>query len=202
MDRMAAIALNPVNVMEQESAEIARALRRRDPELIDVLIERYQYRLFRYLVTLTGNRDTASDVFQETWIRVLERGHKYNGKAGFDAWLFTVARNLFIDKVMRKKRGSLSLDELEEGPTLSSPGGRPPEASPLDQLVRDETNERVSGALGLLPMACREALLLRFREELPLEEIARIVSAPLSTVKSRIYRGLEALRALLEGSKR
>jgi len=71
---MNAIAYYFVNAMESETSAIARGLRRRDPDLLDRLIEQYQHRLLRYLVYLSGNRDLAEDLFQETWIRVLERG--------------------------------------------------------------------------------------------------------------------------------
>src|SRR6266404_9441616 len=75
---MNAIAYWFVNAMESEASAIARGLRRRDPDLFDRLIEQYQHRLFRYLVYLSGNRELAEDLFQETWIRVLERGHQYD----------------------------------------------------------------------------------------------------------------------------
>ena len=76
---------------------IAHGLKRQDPELLDQLIEQYQHRLLRYLLFLTGKRETSEDLFQETWMRVLLRGGQYNGKARFDTWLFTIARNLVID---------------------------------------------------------------------------------------------------------
>src|SRR5208282_171691 len=78
-----------VSSMEDETREIARRLRRRDPDLLDELISRYQYRLPRYLWALTGNRETAEDLFQETWIRVLEKGHLYDPRWRFEAWLFS-----------------------------------------------------------------------------------------------------------------
>jgi len=68
--------------MLPDSRAVARGLRRRDPDLLDRLIEQYQYRLFRYLFYLTGSQETAEDLFQETWIRVLERGHQYDGNRG------------------------------------------------------------------------------------------------------------------------
>src|SRR5208282_5863112 len=85
-----------MNSMEAETQEIAHGLRRRDPDLLDELIGRYQYRLPRYLWTLTGNREAAEDLFQETWIRVLEKGHLYDPRWRFEAWLFSIARNLAI----------------------------------------------------------------------------------------------------------
>ena len=75
MNSMNATAFYFESSMAQESTEIARGLRRRDPALLNRLIEQYQHRLLRYLVYLTGRRELAEDLFQETWIRVLERGH-------------------------------------------------------------------------------------------------------------------------------
>src|SRR6267378_3352290 len=65
-------------LMSDDAKSIARGLQKRDPDLLDRLIEQYQYRLFRYLVYISGNRERAEDFFQETWIRVLERGHQYD----------------------------------------------------------------------------------------------------------------------------
>src|SRR5258707_14087392 len=91
-----------VNVMESEASAIARGLRRRDPDLLDRLIEQYQHRLLRYLMYLARNRALAEDLFQEAWIRVLERGYQYDGKHEFSTWLSTVARNLTIDSLSRQ----------------------------------------------------------------------------------------------------
>src|SRR5580700_5201235 len=109
---MNAAALYFVNGMESETSAIARGLRRRDPDLLDRLIEQYQHRLLRYLTYLSGNRELAEDLFQETWIRVLERGHQYDGRHEFITGLYARARNLPLD-YLRKKR-PLSLDGLME----------------------------------------------------------------------------------------
>src|SRR5579864_7925818 len=95
---MNATACYFVNRMESETSAIARGLRRRDPDLLDRLIEQYQHRLLRYLVSLTADRAIAEDLFQETWMRVLERGHQYDGRHEFSTWLYTIARNLAIDQ--------------------------------------------------------------------------------------------------------
>jgi len=97
--RSAAVAISAEQAEQgqRENAAIARGLRSQDPELLDRLIELYQHRLLRYLLFLTGKREVAEDLFQETWMRVLLRGSQYNGKARFDTWLFTIARNLVID---------------------------------------------------------------------------------------------------------
>jgi len=177
----------------RENVEIARGLRRRDPELLDRLIERYQHRLLRYLVFLTGNRELAEDIFQETWIRVMERGTQYNGKAKFDTWLFAIARHLVIDWSRRKT--AVSLEALQEQYGSEHAFDVPANSkSPFDAVTERENRENVEAALARLDTLHREVLVLRFHEELSLEEIAAITNSPLSTVKSRLYRGLAALK--------
>jgi RNA polymerase sigma-70 factor (ECF subfamily) len=187
--------------MEPETKSLARSLRARDPELLDGLIAQYEFRLYRYLLYLTGSPETARDLFQETWLRVLARGHQYDGKSRFEAWLFAIARHLAIDNARRRR--TESLDDLLE-PDDSGPGWQPqaPEtSSPATMLLSRENADRVDSALGRLPAVYREVLLLRFQEELSLEEIAQVVKIPLSTVKSRLYRGLSAARELLEENR-
>jgi len=184
--------------MKEETREIARGLRRRDPDLLDELIARYQHRLPRYLWTLTGNRGTAEDLFQETWIRVLEKCHQYNPRWRFETWLFSIARNLAIDLLRRRQPESLDalLHPGGEGTAREWPDRE--SATPYETVATGEQSERIKGILQRLPPDAREVLLLRFQEDLDLSEIAEVVKAPLSTVKSRLYRGLEALRNLLE----
>lgn len=186
------------NAMAQESTEIARGLRRRDPDLLDRLIEQYQHRLLRYLVYLTGHRELAEDLFQETWIRVLERGHQFSDKYTFSTWLFAVARNLAIDHMRRKQPASLDglLDDEEKTFDVPATG----QASAFDRTLQREQNEQISAGMGHLPAEYREALVLRFQEGMTLEEIADVASVPLGTVKSRIYRGLSALEPRLKGA--
>jgi len=183
--------------VERENAEIARGLKLQDPELLDRLIELHQHRLMRYLMFLTGKREVAEDLFQEVWIRVLRRGSQYNGKARFDTWIFTIARNLVID--LSRKRTMASLDEMCEGSENERPfevWGEEP--SPLEQFEFHENASEVAAVLETLDTSYREVLRLRFHEELSLEEIANVTRAPLSTVKSRLYRGLAALKPRLQ----
>jgi RNA polymerase sigma-70 factor (ECF subfamily) len=185
-------------LMSDDAKSIARGLQKRDPDLLDRLIEQYQYRLFRYLVYITGNKERAEDFFQETWIRVLERGHQYDGKSKFEAWLFAIARHLVIDWQRSKKAQSLdSLTDPEQENPLQFANEKEP--SPLNQVLTHETQENVQASLSQIPAIYREVLVLRFQEELQIEEMAGVLSVPLSTVKSRLYRGLEALRGVLEG---
>jgi len=182
--------------MQLDSARVAQGLHAGDPEILDRLIETHQHRLLRYLLSLTGSRPLAEDMFQETWIRVLERGRQYRSQWKFEVWLFTIARHLVIDEARRKK--GLSLDQLmepEEGPGFQPSAHGP---SPFEEVISGQEVARLNRLLLQIPAVYREVLTLRFHEDLALEDIAAIVSVPLSTVKSRLYRGLEALRKFLE----
>ncbi len=153
-------------LMSDDAKSIARGLQRRDPDLLDRLIEQYQYRLFRYLVYVAGNQERAEDFFQETWIRVLERGHQYDGKSKFEAWLFAIARHLVIDWQRSKKVQSLDtltdpdqehplqlVNESEPSPlrTRSTPRSTPGRC----RMISDNAHQR---ALQLIAQARVEGL--------------------------------------------
>ena len=183
-------------LMTEDAKTISQGLIRRDPDLLDHLIELYQQRLYRYLLFLTGNPTLSEDLFQETWVRVLERGHQYNAKSKFESWLFAIARNLVIDVSRRKKM--TSLEDLGD-PETNQPYDPPDDysASALQLLVTRENEQAVQLSLLKIAPYYREVLLLRFHEDLNLEEIAQILSTPVSTVKSRLYRGLTALKSAI-----
>jgi RNA polymerase sigma-70 factor (ECF subfamily) len=189
--------------VRQETLAVSAGLKRQDAGLLDELIVRYQHRLMRYLLYLTSNREMAEDLFQEVWMRVLVRGAQFNGKARFDTWLFTIARNMVIDQ--KRKKTMSSLDELFEG---NGDDDRPmsfeladDEPTPFDSLVNLEDRERIAGALLEMDTLYREVLVLRFHEDLSLEEISKVTRSPLSTVKSRLYRGMALLKPKLERTR-
>jgi RNA polymerase sigma-70 factor (ECF subfamily) len=177
----------------EETEQIARCLRRggangADLAMLNRLVERYQARLVRYLVHLLGRREHVEDLVQETWLRVLERGRQYDSRLRFEPWLFAITRNLALDLLRRKPVPGCG---ASEGPAS-------PDPSPFEATAKTEEAARLARSLAALEPLSREALLLRFQEEMSLLEIARVVQAPVSTVSSRIYRGLAALRTQLE----
>ena len=190
-----------------ETQQIARGLRQRDLALLHALVEQYQYRLVRYLIYLLGRRDPVDDLVQETWLRVLERGRSYDGQSPFAPWLFTIARNLAIDSLRKRRIFSLDTSDSPDD-DAGAPGVNYAESlalasnapSPFEQAARTEDARWLAESLETLPAAVREALVLRFQEDLSLEEIAAIAGASVSTVSSRIYRGLATLRAHMQGA--
>lgn len=177
--------------------EIARGLRERDVALLQMLVEEYQDRLVRYLTYVLGRRDGVDDLVQETWLRVMERGRSFDAgrDAGsrFEPWLFTVARNGAVDFLRRRREVSLDAEEGEVGVVAVSH-----EASPFVMAAQTEDAERLAGALQELRPMYREALVLRFVEEMSLQEIGVVTGAPVATVAARVYRGLAALRLQME----
>jgi RNA polymerase sigma-70 factor, ECF subfamily len=184
--------------VNSETQRIALSLRQRDVAFLQELVGRYQYRLVRYLIYLLGRRDEVDDLVQETWLRVLERGSSYDWHSRFEPWLFTIARNLAIDHLRKGQIFSLDANvEGEQDTALPTPASNAP--SPFTLAARTEDAERLAGSLQSLQPIYREALVLRFQEDLSLQEISGVVGAPVATVASRIYRGLRALRSRLEG---
>ena len=181
--------------MESDTQQIALGLRQGDVTVLKALVEQYQYRLVRYLIYLLGRRDGVDDLVQETWLRVLERGSSYDGQSRFEPWLFRVARNIALDAM--RKRPMFSLDSNDDGGVRPSPTSDEP--SPFTLAARTEDADRLARSLQTLEPVYREALVLRFQEDLSLQEISVVVGAPVSTVASRIYRGLAMLRPQFGG---
>jgi len=171
-------------------------LRSGDMEVVGRLVERYQHRLYRYLLRLVSRPSAAEDLFQQTWVRVMERIHYYDPKRSFEGWLFAVAHNLAIDHLRRRQPQSLD-EPLRSGETQSdltksgSPGA-------LELLLSRERAGIVLEAVSELPLAFREVITLRFEEEMKLEEIAEVLDMPMGTVKTRLHRAMKALRLILE----
>ncbi len=173
-------------------------LKKRDPDAVSALVGRYQHRLYRFLVRMVQEPATAEDLFQQTWIRLLEKIGSYDSRRNFEAWLFAIARNLAIDHLRRRR--DFSLDETDDSGHAPvervGSGGR----DVLSQLLEFERGEMLASAIAQLPAIHREVLTLRFEEEMKLEQIAEVAGIPLSTVKSRLHRALESLRTKIEGN--
>jgi RNA polymerase sigma-70 factor, ECF subfamily len=174
-------------------------LRRGDPDALATLMARYQNRVYRYLLRLVRQPADAEDLFQQTWLRVAEKIRSFDTSRNFDAWLFTVARNLAFDHLRRVRPSSLDEPLSDDSPNdtmISRLASADP--GPFEQLLVGERARHLAHALENLPLSYREVLSLRFEEEMKLEEIATVLAAPLSTVKSRLRRSLEQLRQTLE----
>ncbi len=175
--------------MDPDRDDVAR-LRRGDASGLAGLMGRHQDRLFRYLLRFLGDASVAEDAFQQTWLRVAERIGQYDGRRPFGPWLFGVARHLALDQLRRRQPGSLE----EAGDPPARPG---PEGDSLERVLALQRRERLAECLRTLAPLDREAITLRFEEELRLPELAATLDVPVPTAKARLYRALGRLRERL-----
>ena len=188
-----AAAMNPESALAVDEGE---RLKRGDPDALAAAISHSQHRLYRYLLRFVGDSTAAEDLFQQTWLRVMESLRRYDARRSFEAWLFSVAHNLAVDHLRRLRPGSLD-DVLPSG-RLRGDEVAEPHPDALEQILEWERAGAIAAAMSELPAIHREVLTLRFEEDLKLEQMAEIVQVPLSTVKSRLQRALEGLRARLD----
>jgi RNA polymerase sigma-70 factor, ECF subfamily len=189
-----AATMNPEAFSGAQDA-IAR-MRRGDPDALTAMISRYQHRLYRYLLRLAREPAAADDLFQQTWLRVMEKIGRYDASRNFESWLFSVAHNLAID-AWRGQRGE-SLDDAGDAGEPASARLRSGDPDALERLLDFERGAVLAACMQGLPAIHREVLTLRFEEDMKLEEIAEVAGVPLSTVKSRLRRALEGLRAAMD----
>jgi len=157
--------------------------------------------LYSYALARARREDEAEDLLQESLARAFERFRLFDQSLSFKAWMFTVIRNTHIDRLRKQ-----AVRGLHQGmsPTDSSEAAivaeSPLYAIPLDPeavLTRRESLERVREAIRHLPGDLREVVELRDIEGLSYQEIATVVSRPVGTVMSRLYRGRNLLRTWL-----
>jgi RNA polymerase sigma-70 factor (ECF subfamily) len=170
-------------------------LRRGDWEALAEILPRYERRLYRFLFRMVGDPATAEDLFQQTWIRVMQKISSYRPEHSFDSWVYSIAHNLAIDHLRRKRELSLDFENEQGDAPRDRLSSRDPD--PLERLLEAERGSLLLAAMETLPAIHRAVLTLRFDEEMKLEEIAAVANIPLSTVKSRLSRALEGLRRKL-----
>lgn len=181
--------------------ELMARIGRGETEALEVLIERHGRKLYGFLLRLCGAKDRAEDVYQEVWLRIMRTAANYNSRDRFEAWMFTVARNLVIDearKTGRRKEDRLEGADDDEG--LSTLDREPdPGPTPEDEARGNELGAALEEALAALNPEQREVFLLRERAGLSFDEIAKATKAPLNTVKTRMHYALGHLRKALAG---
>ncbi len=151
----------------------------------------FKDKIYRYALRLVGDEMDAEDILQELYIRIWKRKDVYESLENKEAWCMTVTRNLAIDSIRNSKKRQYT--ELSGATGISDK-----ERNPFEQLAHDDTQAMLGEWLSKLPENQREALHLREIEGMTYKEIAEITKMSLEQVKSNIFRGRLALKALLE----
>jgi RNA polymerase sigma-70 factor (ECF subfamily) len=174
--------------------ELMTACRRGDASAFTALYERHRDRAMRHATGMLGDADAAGDVVQEAFLYVFRKAPSWEPRAKFTTLLYRVVTSLAVTELRRRKRRSASAIGEEDPP---APGSGPEGAAAAFELA-----SKVREALAEMPEPYREALALRFFDDLPYEEIAELLEVPVGTVKSRIHHGLELLKGVFQRKMR
>ncbi|WP_075619487.1 RNA polymerase sigma factor SigW [Paenisporosarcina indica] len=162
------------------------------------IVELFQDKLYRVCYRMLGNKHEAEDIAQEAFVRAFINIHTFDTKRKFSTWLYRIGTNLCIDRI-RKKKPDYFLDAEvagAEGLNMYSQIAATGEL-PEEEVLKMEMQDRVQYEISRLPDKYRAVIVLKYMEDLPLQEISDILEMPLGTVKTRIHRGREALRKQL-----
>ncbi|GIN59019.1 RNA polymerase sigma factor SigW [Lederbergia ruris] len=169
-----------------------------DREAFGEIVELFKDKVFQLCYRMLGNRHEAEDIAQEAFVRAYINIHSFDQKKKFSTWLYRIATNLCIDRI-RKKKPDYFLDAEvagTEGLTMYSQIAAEGK-SPDSEVETLELQELVQREIMRLPDKYRIVVLLRYIDDLSLNEISEVLEMPLGTVKTRIYRAREALRKQL-----
>lgn len=186
-------------VVEHFDARLVKLARKGDQEAFAELVDLYKDKLYHLGYRMLSNRHEAEDIVQETFLRVHKNWNRYDDKQKFSTWIYRIATNLCIDR-LRKRKPSYYLDaemndqEGLDGYTLV-PGD---ERTPETEYLLSETQQTIHQAIEGLPAKYKSVIVLRYLQELSLQEIGEVLGMPVTTVKTRVHRGREFLRKKLE----
>jgi len=181
----------------QEKAWIA-ASQRGDTMAFNRLVLKWERTIYNVAMRMLQDRDDAAEASQEVFLLAYRNIRRFRQDARFSTWLYRIAINHCISRARRRPPGThVTIDD-------SSAGAPPPAQLRVNEtqegeLLREESRNRVLSALAFLPPEQRAVVELKFFQELTFEDIAAALQLPLSTVKSRLYAGLELLKVRLGG---
>ncbi len=170
------------------------------------LLSRYERPVFSLIFRMVRDRETAEDLSQETFVKVLNNLDRYSPEFKFSSWLFKIANNLTIDHLRRRRIDTISIEGAPDAVTSESARATSiavvsQDESPLEELESRELGTAIERAIARLRPEYRACIMLRHVEDKSYEEIAEIVKLPLGTVKTYIHRARHELRAALEDVK-
>ena len=176
---------------EVEDRDLIAQACRGEVEAYNILVSRWEKRVFNYLLRLVGHREDALDLTQDVMLKGYQNLRKLDDADRFGAWLFRIAHNEAYSMLRKPKRETASIDE----PGSSYDLGDAPSVS--GRMLPVETSLAVSAALTKLTPEQREAVVLKVYQGFKFEEMAEILECPVSTVKSRVYSAFEILKDVL-----
>ena len=184
--------------MKNSDESLVEAHLRGEATAFGELVRRYGDSVLGYLTRMTGNREQAEDVFQETFRRVHEKAHTFRG-GRFKSWLFTIATRTAIDALRRRKRlravslnvragcGDADCDELGAVAVAADC------CDPSAEAIRAEQKQQVRRAVEMLPARQRATLVLAYYQQMSYPQVAEVLGCSVGTVKIQMSRALRTL---------
>ena len=190
---------------EDADEDLMVSYQRGEVRAFEVLLSRHRKPVFNFILRFVGDKETAEDLLQEAFMRVIRGAEAYKRQAKFTTWLYTIARNLCVDQTRRRKhRKHASLDAPMDG---SDDSGTLLDVLPSHEMASDrksankQLHETMQRAIHGLSEEQREVFLMREFLDMPFKQIADVVGVPENTVKSRMRYALEKLRLELDEYK-
>lgn len=163
-----------------------------DSTAFEQLFNRYSDSIRQLYISRTGgNEEDADDLLQETFVKVYLNLHRYNPEYTFGQWIYTIARNTFIDYVRRRNDMVVSIDKGIEWNSSNVPIANTP--TPEESMITNQNSIQLEHFISKMSPQYRKLVELRFFKEFSYEEIAAELSLPLGTVKTQIHRAREQL---------
>jgi len=191
--------LEDIIVVDHFDTRLVKLARKGDQGAFAELVDLYKDKIFHLGYRMLSNRHEAEDIVQETFLRVYKNFNRYDEKQKFSTWIYRIATNLCIDR-LRKRKPNYYLDagmndqEGVDGYALI-PGD---ERTPESEYLLSETQATIHQAIEGLPAKYKSVIVLRYLQDLSLQEIGDVLDMPVTTVKTRVHRGREFLRKKLE----
>lgn len=185
--------------MPTSDAELARQALAGSQAAYRTLVARYASAAINVAARLVNNRTVAEDLVQEAFVRAFARLRTYDPERRFSAWFFRILHNVAVDHLRRKRVETISLEALQAGGHPDPPADQSA-ASPEAETERRALATALEHALSRLRSDYREAIVLRYRQGLTMQEIADVLQVPEGTVKTYLHRGRQEMAALLSAA--
>ncbi len=181
--------------MKEEDIELISRAKAGEEKAFRALLRKYQGSVFSICLRMVRDREQASDLAQDVFIKIFSMLDRYDSSYAFSSWLFKITSNLCIDHLRKRRIETYPMDAPMDGSDgeyarqYESPG-----PTPETQMIRKEQMDTLEKAVEALPQHYRMIILLRHQENLSYDEIAETLDIPLGTVKARIHRAREMLK--------
>jgi RNA polymerase sigma-70 factor, ECF subfamily len=183
-----------------EDSILVKAVLSGNREMYAHLVNRYKRQMYNLAFRMTANRETAQDLSQETFVKAYANLHRYKHEKSFFTWLYTICINLTRNHL--QKRHEMLTENGDETATLADVNPSSGNRSPELQAIEQQSINGLETALCTLPEDLREAIVLRYMQELPFDSVASSLGVSLSAAKMRVYRGLEKMREVMTSRER